>query len=70
VRSQQSLLTCVCLVTKKMVVCQSVLWMFTGDRFIGVVNFTSVLVEDDVLQHCDRNINIQLGHSEQRQSML
>jgi hypothetical protein len=53
-----------------MVVCQSVLWMFTGDRFIGVVNFTSVLVEDDVLQHCDRNINIQLGHSEQRQSML
>jgi hypothetical protein len=27
---------------------------FTGDRFVGVVNFTSMLIEDNVLQHCSR----------------
>jgi hypothetical protein len=32
--------------------------IFTGDRFVGVVDFTSMLIEDDVLQHCNRNIQI------------
>jgi hypothetical protein len=26
--------------------------MFTGDRFIGVVNLTSTLIKHNVLQHC------------------
>jgi hypothetical protein len=26
--------------------------MFTGDRFIGVVNLTSMLIKHNVLQHC------------------
>jgi hypothetical protein len=26
--------------------------MFTGDRFIGVVNLSSMLIKHNVLQHC------------------
>jgi hypothetical protein len=29
---------------------------FTGDRVVGVVDFTSMLIKDHVLQHWSRNI--------------
>jgi hypothetical protein len=44
---------------------------FTGDRFVGVVNFTSMLIEDNVLQHCNRSIQLPIQlQPVQGQSML